>query len=177
MKIIVWLWNPWLEYSETRHNIGFLFIDYLREKLWFEDFKDSHYKWIISEWNLNWEKIILLKPITYMNLSWESVYQLINFYKLDYKKDIIVIFDDISMNFGKIRFRDKWSAGWHNGIKSLIKCFWNEEFARIKIWVWLDSRYDVSDWVLSKFNKNELKELQTHFFPQSLQLLEDKFIS
>lgn len=154
-----------------------MFLDYLRDKYSFEDFKDSKFKALISEWTHNWEKYIMLKPMTYMNLSGESVISVLNFYKLDYENDIIVIFDDISMDFGKIRFRDKWSAGWHNGIKSITKCLWSENFKRIKIWVWLDSRYDVSDWVLSKFNKDELESLQINIFPESLKLLEEKLTS
>ncbi len=177
MKIIVWLWNPWLEYNSTRHNIGFLFLDYLKEIWNFEDFKDSKFKAIISEWNYKWEKCILVKPMTYMNLSWESLISVINFYKLDFKEDIIVIYDDISMDFGKMKFRVKWSAGWHNGIKSITSSLWSDEFKRIKIGVWLDSKYDVSDWVLSKFTKNELQELKEDIFSQALELLEEKIIS
>lgn len=176
MKIIIWLWNPWLEYKETRHNAGFLFLDYIKKQWWFEDFKDSRFKWIISEGIFHWEKIILLKPITYMNLSGESVISLINFYKLDYKKDILVVFDDMSMEFGKLRFRDKWSSGWHNWIKSLINTFWDETFNRLKIGIWQDLRYNVSDWVLSKFTKSELDSLNNDVFIQAENMLEDKFI-
>ncbi len=177
MKIIVWLWNPWVQYDKTRHNVWFLFLDFLKTSFGFEDFKDSKFKWLISEGNFSWEKIILLKPMTYMNLSWESVSAIVNFYKLDYKEDIIVIFDDISMEFAKIRFRSNWSAWWHNWIKSLIWSFWSETFKRIKIWVWLDSRYDVSDWVLSKFNTLELKEMDDSVFPEVESILKEKLIN
>lgn len=166
MKIIVWLWNPWIEYRETRHNIGFLFVDYLRDYWGFEEFKDSRFKAIISEWTIKWEKIILLKPITYMNLSWESVVGIINYYKLDPKKDLLVIYDDLSMEFGKIRSRNKWSSGWHNGIKSIISHFGHEEFQRIKIGIWKDPKFETSDWVLSKFSKNELLDLRNYIFPK-----------
>ena len=174
MKIIIWLWNPGIEYANTRHNVWFLFLDYLRSAWGFEDFKDSKFRWLVSEWTFNGEKIILLK---FMNLSWESVASMINFYKLDFKSDIIVIFDDMSMDFGKIRFRSEWSAGWHNWIKSLIKSFWSETFSRIKIWVWQDKKYNASDWVLSKFSKEELDNIKTEIFSQALDLLENKIIS
>lgn len=176
MKIVIWLGNPWLEYRQTRHNVGFLFLDYLREEFNFGEFIDSKFKWLISEWNIAWEKIILLKPITYMNLSWESVSLIINFYKLNFEKDLIVVFDDLSMEFGKIRYRDKWSAGGHNGIKSMIKNLGSENFSRIKIWIWIDNKFDVSDWVLSKFTKDELDNLNNEIFPKSLEILKKEFI-
>ncbi|MDD2566227.1 MAG: aminoacyl-tRNA hydrolase [Candidatus Gracilibacteria bacterium] len=177
MKIIVGLGNPGLEYNSTRHNIGFLFLDYLKEIWNFEDFKDSKFKAIISEGNYKGEKCILVKPMTYMNLSGESLISVINFYKLDFKEDIIVIYDDISMDFGKMKFRVKGSAGGHNGIKSITSSLGSDEFKRIKIGVGLDSKYDVSDWVLSKFTKNELQELKEDIFSQALELLEEKIIS
>lgn len=150
-----------------------MFLDELQKKWWFEDFKDSKFKAIISEWIFSWEKAILLKPMTYMNLSWESLRTILTFYKLDFKKDIVVISDDISMDFGKVRFRDKWSAGWHNGLKSLISNFGSEEFKRIKIWVWTDNRYDTSDWVLSKFKKEEIEELEKNTFILATEMLEN----
>lgn len=177
MKIIAWLWNPWLEYKQTRHNIGFIFLDYLKDNYSFSEFTDSKFKWLISEWNISWEKVILIKPMTYMNLSWESISAIMNFYKLDHKSDLIVVIDDISMNFWKVRYRDKWSAWWHNGLKSIIWAFWSEEFSRIKIWVWLDSRYDVSDWVLSKFTGDEIQKINTEAFIEVNMLLKEKFIS
>lgn len=176
MKLIVWLWNPWLEYKNTRHNVWFMFLDYLQEIWWFENFKDSKFKWIISEWLYNQEKIILLKPMTYMNLSWESIISLTNFYKIGIE-DLIVIYDDVSMDFGKIRFRNEWRDGWHNWVKSIISSFWTEQFARIKIWVWIDSKFELSDWVLSKFKQKEIDDLPKNIFPDTIKKLEDKFIS
>lgn len=177
MKIIVWLWNPGSEYAKTRHNVGFMFLDFLAEKLAFPEFKESRFNALISEKTISWEKIILLKPSTFMNLSWESVAKIINFYKLELKSDLFVIFDDISLDFGKIRYRDKWSAGWHNGIKSIIEKLASEQFQRIKIWVWLDEKYEVSDWVLSNFKNEELKELKDNTFPQTLTELTKKISS
>ncbi len=177
MKIIVWLWNPWSEYVNTRHNVWFLFLDFLVHSWNFEAFKASKFKALISEWSLNWEKIILVKPMTFMNLSWEAISGIVNFYKIDFKKDLIVVFDDMSMEFSKLRFRSSWSAGWHNGIKSIINCLWNEDFSRIKIWVGLDTKYSVSDWVLSKFKKEELDIIKNDIFPKTLVLLNDYLLS
>lgn len=173
MKLIVWLWNPWSEYKFTKHNIWFLFLDFFASRNSFSDFKlESKFKWEIRVWDIAWEKTILLKPITYMNLSWESIREVMNFYKID-KKDFIVIFDDMSMDFWKLRFRDNWSAGWHNWVKSIIKNLW-EDFKRIKIWIWFNSNFEVSDWVLSKFSQAELKDFDEKIFFDIESLLEQK---
>lgn len=173
MKIIVWLWNPWEKYQKTRHNIWFMFLDYLTEKENFSEFKsETKFKWEISSWNINWEKIILLKPQTYMNLSWESVRKIMDFYKID-NEDIIVIFDDLSLVFWKIRIRNTWSAWWHNWIKSIIEHL-KQDFKRIKIWIWLNTNYDISDWVLSKFSNEELKELENNIFKEVYTKLKEE---
>ena len=173
MKLIIWLWNPGDKYRLTRHNLGFLFLDYLKEKDSFEDFKvESKFKWEISNGIFNWEKTILLKPQTFMNLSWESIKKISDFYKIE-KTDLIVIFDDISLDFTKVRFRDKWSAGWHNGLKDIIKYFW-EEFKRIKTWIWFNDNFDVSNFVLSKFSDKELDELNDNVFPKIYSILKEQ---
>jgi PTH1 family peptidyl-tRNA hydrolase len=173
MKLILWLWNPWSEYTYTRHNIWFLFLNFFASRNWFWSFKlESKFKWEIAVWDIDGEKTILLKPITYMNLSWESLREVMNFYKIE-KKDFIVVFDDMSMNFGKLRYRENWSAGWHNGIKSIIKNLW-EEFKRIKVWVGFNPNFEVSDWVLSKFSKTELDDLKKNIFFEVEKMLEEK---
>ncbi len=173
MKLIIWLWNPWIQYEKTRHNLGFLFLDYLKEKEKFSDFKsESKFKWEISTWIIRWEKAILLKPITYMNLSGESVRKVVDFYKVDLG-DIVVVYDDISMDFWKIRFRDTWSAWGHNWVKSIISHFW-DKWNRIKVWVWFNSSFDVSDWVLSKFTSDELDKLEKDLFSNIYNLLIEK---
>lgn len=171
MKLIVWLGNPGKEYASTRHNVGFLFVDFLREQYGFESWKDSKFKGMISEWTHNSEKIILLKPTTFMNLSGESVATLMNFYKIN-REDILVISDDIDMDFGRVRFRDKGSSGWQNGLKSIISHLGSDEFARIKIGIGRDDRYAVADWVLSKFTPTETKNLQEEVFVEAGNLVE-----
>lgn len=173
MKLIIWLWNLGKDYDTTRHNLGFLFLDWLIDWEDFTEFKDeSKFKWSISSWLLKWEKVILLKPLTFMNLSWESVRKVVDFYKIDLN-DIIVIYDDISMDFWKIRFRNIWTAGWHNWVKNIISHFW-ENWKRIKVGIWFNEKYDVSDWVLSNFNKSELDELVKIVFPKVFDLLVEK---
>lgn len=172
MKIIVWLWNPWIQYEKTKHNLGFLFLDWLVDKENFEDFKlESKFKWLISYWIFEGEKVILLKPITYMNLSWESLRLIMDFYKLKLD-DLIVIYDDISMEFWKVRFRKTGTAWWHNWIKSIISHIWSD-FKRIKVWIWFDEKFDVSDWVLSKFKKDELNEFEKDIFLKTLTYLKE----
>lgn len=174
MKLIVWLGNPGDKYTYTKHNLWFLFLDYLKEKLNFSEFKlESKYKAEISTGLYKWEKALLVKPQTFMNLSWESIIKIAQFYKIK-KEDWVVVYDDMSMDFWKIRFRNKWSAGWHNGIKDIIRYF-KEDFNRIKVGIWQDTRYEVSDWVLSKFTKEELIDLDNEVFPNTYKILEEKF--
>jgi len=174
MKIIVWLWNPWDKYKYTKHNVGFMFLDFLKENGNFEDFIfESKFKSEISNWIYKWEKTILVKPQTFMNLSWEAVKKITDYYKIE-KKDFIIIYDDMSMDFWKLRYRDKWSAGWHNWIKNIINYFW-EEFKRIKIWIWFNDKFEVSDWVLSKFIEEELIDLDNEVFKNTINLIKEKF--
>lgn len=165
MKLIVWLGNPGREYVKTRHNVGFLMVDILREVLWFSDWSDSRFSWVVSEWAIDREKVILLKPTTYMNLSGESVSRIVGFYKIDPTVDMLVLVDDLDMEFAKVRYRTRGTAGGQNGIKSLIGQLGTEEFSRIKIGIGRDERYDVSDWVLSQFQKDELNILEEEVFP------------
>lgn len=163
MFLIVWLWNPWKDYKLTRHNLGFLFIDYFQQQNNFSEFKsETKFKGEISTGIIGNQKVILLKPSTFMNLSGQSVKLVSDFYKIS-QENIIIIYDDISMDFWKIRVRTNWSAGWHNGIKSIIDHF-GENFTRIKYWIGLDQKFDVSNWVLSKFTKEEIKELEENWF-------------
>lgn len=173
MKLIVWLWNPWDKYKNTRHNLGFLFLDYIKTNINFEEFKlENKFKWEISNWDINGEKIILLKPQTFMNLSWESIRKTVDFYKINLE-DLVIIYDDFSLDFWKIRYRDKWSAWWHNWVKDIIKHFW-EKFNRIKVWIWFNDNYEISDWVLSKFNELELQNLDDDVFKNIYKLLIEK---
>lgn len=174
MKLIVGLWNPWKEYEQTRHNIWFVFLDFFASEHDFPDFKkEEKMKSKLSTKTLNNEKIILCKPQTFMNLSGEAIRKIVDFYKIQ-KEDIIVIYDDISLDFGKIRYRDTGSAWGHNWVKSTISHI-GKDFKRIKIWVWLHPKYEVSDWVLSKFSKEEQTEIDetilTHVEENLLKLI------
>lgn len=166
MKCIIGLGNPGKKYEYTRHNMGFLMLDHIRESWKLAEWKDSQFKWIISEGLIDTEKVILLKPTTYMNLSGESILSLIHFYKLDPHRDILVISDDIDMEFSKVRYRKEWSHGGQNGLRDMIEKLGTQKFHRIKIGIGRDERYSVSDWVLSLFTKVEQKILQEGVFLQ-----------
>ena len=152
MFLIVGLGNIGREYDGTRHNIGFEAIDYISKK-YNIDINRKKFKGEYGEGFIGTEKVILLKPSTYMNLSGESIIEVMKFYKLS-NEEIIVIYDDISLEVGKLRIRDKGSAGGHNGIKSIISCIGTEVFSRIKIGVG-QPKGDLVSHVLGKFSEDE----------------------
>ena len=157
MFLIVGLGNPGREYDGTRHNIGFEAIDYISSKNNI-DINKSKFKGMFGEGFIKGQKVILLKPTTYMNLSGESIREVINFYKIDNNK-IIVIYDDISLEIGKLRIREKGSAGGHNGINSIIANMGTDVFPRIKIGVG-QPKGDLVSHVLGRFNKDEEEDLK-----------------
>ncbi|MGM9972104.1 MAG: aminoacyl-tRNA hydrolase [Anaeroplasmataceae bacterium] len=162
MKLIVGLGNPGKEYEDTRHNVGFMAIDRLADKYNALFKLDKNLKGLIASVNINGEKVILLKPITFMNLSGESVKPVMSYYKINVS-DLIVINDDLDMPVGKIRYRAKGSAGGHNGLKSIIANLKTEEFQRIKIGIDRSKVIPVVDWVLGKFSNEDTKVLETSF--------------
>lgn len=170
MKIIVWLGNPGKEYENTRHNVGFLMTEYFREAWSFGEWEETKFKWLISR--KAWSDIVLFRPMTYMNLSGEALSSIVNFYKIDPKNDIIVISDDIDMEFGKVRKREKWSHGGQNGLKDIIAKLGTDEFTRIKIGIGRDPRFTVSDWVLSRFSWEERATLEKEIFQSVSEIIE-----
>lgn len=156
MFLIVGLGNPGKEYEGTRHNIGFETIDYLSKK-YNIDVNRTKFKGVFGEGFINNKKVVLLKPSTYMNLSGESIREAINFYKLE-SEEVLVIYDDISLEVGKIRIREKGSAGGHNGIKSIIANMSTDVFPRIKIGVG-QPKGDLVSHVLGRFSQEEISDL------------------
>ena len=155
MYAIIGLGNPEKKYDKTRHNIGFDVIDELASQMGVQVNTKRH-KALCGVGQIGSEKVILVKPQTYMNLSGESVRAVMDFYKLDPTKDIIVIADDISLPTGKIRIRAKGSAGGHNGLKSIIAHAGTDQFTRIKVGVGANQG-DLVKHVLGKFSKGERK--------------------
>lgn len=159
MKLIIGLGNPGKEYTKTRHNIGFEAIDALADHDNINVGK-SKFKALYGEGNLGNEKIVLVKPQTYMNLSGESVKAFATWYKVD-PKDILIIYDDVSLPPGKLRIRMKGSAGGHNGIKSIIQHLGTDEFERIKVGIGEKPQgWNLADYVLSRFTNAEIKTIE-----------------
>jgi PTH1 family peptidyl-tRNA hydrolase len=157
MYIIVGLGNPTREYENTRHNIGFMAVDYLADKYGISLLESKH-KSLIGKGMINGNKVVMVKPLTYMNLSGEAVRSVIDYYKADEKEELIVVYDDISLDVGQIRIRKKGSAGGHNGIKNIIANLGHDTFMRIKIGVGEKPKgYDLADYVLGHFTEEELK--------------------
>lgn len=172
MKIIIGLGNPGSKYENTRHNAWFLAVNFL-QKFWnLPEWQDSKFGALISEINMHWEKIILMKPLTFMNLSGNSVSKIVNFYKTPIQ-DILVISDDIDMDFGKVRFREKWSHGWQNGLKHIMEKIGTSEFSRLKIGIGRHERMSVSDWVLSKFQAQEMEFFEKEIFSKITEYCEN----
>lgn len=157
MYIIVGLGNPTREYENTRHNIGFDVIDAIAEKYDISVLEKKH-KALIGKGFIDGKKVILAKPLTYMNLSGESVRELTDYYKIEETEELIVIFDDISLDVGQIRIRKKGSAGGHNGVKNIIRQLGHDTFMRIKMGVGEKPKgYDLADYVLGHFTEKERK--------------------
>ncbi|MBE6875411.1 MAG: aminoacyl-tRNA hydrolase [Ruminococcus sp.] len=158
--IITGLGNPGLVYEKTRHNAGFMTMDYLagQEQVQINRMKFKSY---CEDVTLGGKRCLILKPQTYMNNSGEAVVQAMQFYKIDISH-LIVVFDDISLAPGKLRIRRKGSAGGHNGIKSIIELTGSEDFTRIKLGVGQkpNKNMNLADWVLSKFTEQELEKMQ-----------------
>lgn len=159
MYIIVGLGNPGKQYEHTRHNVGFDTIDVLAERYHISVDAKKH-KALYGKGLIEGNKVILAKPQTYMNLSGESVRELIDFYKIDETEELIVIYDDISLDPGQLRLRAKGSAGGHNGIKNIIAHLGGQEFKRVKVGVGEKPKgYDLADYVLSRFPKEEREKV------------------
>ena len=159
MKLIVGLGNPGREYELTRHNIGFMAIDEL-SKRWNIPLNEQKFKGLFGAGFVNGEKVILLKPLTYMNLSGESIRPLMDYYKIDIE-DFIVMYDDLDIPVGKLRLRMKGSAGGHNGIKSTIAHLGTQEFQRVRMGIDRPKNgMKVVDYVLGRFTTDEMPEMK-----------------
>lgn len=155
MKLIFGLGNPGAEYANTRHNIGFIMLDdYIGENKWSKKFNGLY-----IEKNINGEKYIFVKPLSYMNLSGGVVSSFVKYYKVT-NKDIIVIHDDLDLPVGKIRIKVNSSAGGHNGIKDIIKSLNTQEFCRIKVGISNNKDIDTKDYVLGKFSKADMDTIK-----------------
>ncbi len=186
MYLIVWLGNPWSEYANTKHNIGWIAMDLLinhiqirpkrsynkdaRAEVWIQDIDDTTFN--ADVWWYK-DKLIRVKPQTYMNLSGISISYLSKYYRIPTSK-ILIIHDDLDLEVGRIKYKPKWSSWWQNGIKDIINKLWTQEFYRIKIGIGRPDYqwHDIVKYVLSKVNKSELEVLKENIpiIFKSLQL-------
>jgi len=159
MKLIVGLGNPGRQYEETRHNIGFKVIDELSEQLNIPLDK-AKFNGIFGQGMVNGEKVLLLKPLTYMNLSGECIRPLMDYYDI-LVDEILVIYDELDLPVGKIRLREKGSAGGHNGMKSIINHLGTQEFKRIRIGINRPTNgMKITDYVLGRFQAEESEDIK-----------------
>lgn len=153
MYVITGLGNPTLKYSKTRHNVGFDTIDVLAKEHGIK-VKKKQFKALIGEGFIGGEKVILVKPMTYMNNSGEAVSEIVKYYKIDLSSELIIISDDLNLDVGVLRIRAKGSAGGHNGLKSIIKCVGTEDFDRVRIGVGkVPEGTDIITHVLTRFSR------------------------
>jgi PTH1 family peptidyl-tRNA hydrolase len=175
MKIIVCLGNYGEKYTDTRHNVGFLFGDYLIDTYHFEK-KGKKFKGLLYKGVINTTDVYLIKPHTYMNLSGESVQLITAFYKVPLT-DVCVVYDDIDIPFTTSRYRVKGSAGTHNGMKSIIQCLGRNDFHRLRIGIGpVQENRELADFVLSPFSRNEKAHLND-IFKKSETLMQNEFFN
>lgn len=171
MFIIVGLGNPDGKYQGTRHNVGFDVVDHLAEKYNISVDTKKHRAYI-GKGVIGGQKVILAKPQTYMNLSGESVRSMLDYYKIDPEEELLVIYDDISLEVGQLRIRKKGSAGGHNGIENIIAHLGDSVFPRIKVGVGEKPKgYDLADYVLGRFSKAE-RELMEEGYDEAASAVE-----
>jgi len=154
MKLVVGLGNPGKKYQNTKHNIGFMCLDFYAKNNKVSFKKENKF----GGESLKIGNLVLLKPHTFMNLSGESIQKVMQFYDVQLE-NVLIIYDDLSLPLGKIRLREKGSAGGHNGIKSVIQHLHTEEFKRVKVGIDSNPLIETKNYVLSKFSKSELKEI------------------
>lgn len=173
MKLIVGLGNPGKEYDKTRHNVGFMVVDnYINhlnvsDSLWKKKFNSLY-----LQTDINGEKVIIMKPLTYMNLSGQAVKEVVDYFKIRIS-DILVISDDLDLFVGNFKLKEAGSSGGHNGLKNIALCLGTENFKRLKIGISKDSSIDIKDYVLGRISREELSTFDNLF--KELNLIIDDF--
>ena len=170
MKLIVGLGNPGKEYEKTRHNTGFMILDEYAKKN-NASFQKDMCNGKLAEFMLNGEKVFLLKPQSYMNLSGEVVASIVHFYKIEID-DILIISDDLDQEVGKVRLRTHGSCGGHNGLRNIENHLHTDHYKRLRIGIGKNSNIDAPDYVLGKFSKEELSTIEKNM-TKYLSILDD----
>lgn len=175
MLLITGLGNPGESYTQTRHNIGFLFVDYLADAYHFSPWKlEKKWQGFIAKGTINGEKIVLLKPQTFMNASGQAVQPLAHYYQIP-SAEVMVVVDDLDQDFGFMKWKTHGGSGGHNGLKSITQQLGTDQYPRLKFGInnELKSRISPSDFVLKKFTKDELSELPKIFSQGEKIMLEN----
>lgn len=155
MYIIAGLGNPSLEYKNTRHNIGFDVIDVLADRYGIDVAMEKH-KGLMGKGSIEGARCVLVKPQTFMNSSGECIREIVDYYRIDISSELIVVYDDVALDVGSIRVRERGSAGGHNGMKSIISNLSSEDFMRVRMGVGDKPKgYDLADYVLGHFTREE----------------------
>lgn len=173
MKLVVGLGNPGKEYENTRHNVGFMVMDnYILKKNICENWKNK-FNGLYLETNIKDEKVIFLKPQSYMNLSGSVVSQFVNFFKIDID-DILVISDDLDLLTGNFKLKSKGSCGGHNGLRDIERCLGTSAYKRLKVGISKDKSVDTKDYVLGRFSKEDI-EVYNGIFNDLVGVIDDFF--
>ena len=157
MKLVVGLGNPGKEYDKTRHNVGFMVIDNyichlnISDTMWKKKFNSLY-----LQTDINGEKVILMKPLTYMNLSGQAVKEVVDYFKINVS-DVLVISDDLDLFVGNFKLKGAGSSGGHNGLKNIASCLGTEKFKRLKVGISKNNSIDIKDYVLGKISNDDLK--------------------
>jgi peptidyl-tRNA hydrolase, PTH1 family len=170
MKLIVGIGNPDKKYDFTRHNIGFSILDYYA-KCYNVSFDKKKFNGLYAEFLVDGEKVLLLKPLSYVNLSGNVVKSYVDYFNIDVS-DILIISDDLDMDFGKIRLRLSGSSGGHNGLRSIENCLGTKNYKRLKFGISNDKGMNTKDYVLGKISKFEL-EIFNSLLPFIVNILDD----
>lgn len=173
MKLIIGLGNPGKEYDNTRHNIGFMFLDYYLNKKGIPADWKKKFNGLYVESLVGGEKVIFLKPQSYMNLSGTVVNQFMSYFKIDIS-DILVFSDDMDLLTGNFKLKDKGSCGGHNGLRNIENCLSSSEYKRLKIGISKDKDADMKDYVLGKFSKTDT-DAYNKLFDELVEVIDDYF--
>ena len=174
MKLIVGLGNPGKEYDKTRHNIGFMLLDYYYDYLKLTDKWSKKFNGLYIETNINGDKVILLKPQSYMNLSGGVVKKFVDYFNIDIN-DLLVISDDLDLNFLNFKLKDKGSCGGHNGLRDIENNIQTTEYKRLKIGISNNKEIDTKDYVTGNFSSGNLKDLK-NLFSDLMKVMDDYFV-
>lgn len=173
MKLVIGLGNPGSEYENTRHNVGFQLLDYIALKKGIS-FSKSKFNAECATITIDGERVLLIKPLSFMNLSGSVVFKFVSFYKISLN-DILVIQDDLDMRLGRVKIVHNSSSGGHNGIKDIERCLGSRAYTRVKIGISNDKSQDTKDYVLGCFSSDEMEVLRKNY--EDLSFVVDDFCS